>query len=107
MGLTITKNEDKDMVKRCGLMGKIVTGKITFDTYHTDGESLDLSAEFPGELHTILFENSGGYFFEYDRTNKKVKAMYFDYNGAADGAAIEYPNDTALTISTYFMAIGK
>jgi hypothetical protein len=107
MALTIVKDEDKSIVARCSLMGKVVTGKITFAHYYTGGESLDLSKDFPGEIHFIIFEPSGGYVFEYDRTNKKVKAFYYDYNGAADGVAIEYPNDTALTVSTYFLAIGK
>ena len=75
---------------------KILTGQIGFDaSYPIGGEAMDLSDYFTKVLG-ILFENKNGYVFEYDYANAKVKAMYADYDAAADGALIEVANATNL-----------
>lgn len=59
--------------------------KITFDSsYPTGGEALDLTS-YVNNIETAMIEGSGGYVFEYDRTNKKVKA----FEAGADGAALD------------------
>lgn len=54
---------------------KFLTGTFTFSNdYGAGGEELDLTRYIPNLLG-ILLESKGGYFFEYDYTNKKVKAI--------------------------------
>lgn len=61
---------------------KIVPGSITFDNqYPANGEELDLSGAFPNRLAGIVFEIKGGYAFEYDYENSKVKVMEADNDG--------------------------
>ncbi len=55
---------------------KLLTGSIAFDnSYPTGGEAMDLSKFFKNLLG-VFFETKSGYIFEYDYTNKKVKALY-------------------------------
>ena len=62
---------------------KIMYGTFDFDSsYPTDGEAMDLSNEFV-ELLYVNMVPSNGYFFEYDKTNKKIIA----YESGADGGA--------------------
>jgi len=78
--------------------------KITFDdSYPTGGEALDLTA-YVENIETVGIEVSGGYVFQYDRTNKKVLA----YEAGADGAALdEVANATNLsTVITYVSVTG-
>lgn len=80
------------------------TGTIAFDSsYATGGESLDFTSAGLDMFRTVLgvlVETKSGYLFEYDYTNKKVKAYRFDYDAVADGAAIEVANTTDLSAVT-------
>lgn len=78
---------------------------ITFDSsYATGGEAL--TAPF-GTVLCALAEQSGGYSFEYDTTNQKLKAYYADNNNASDGPLIEVPNATNLSaITTHVLFLG-
>lgn len=55
------------------------TGTIAFDdSYPTGGESLDFTSaglDVFREVILVKFENKSGYSFEYDYSNKKVKAF--------------------------------
>ena len=87
---------------------KIMHGDIAFDnSYPSNGEALDLSNEF-NDLKLVIFEAKLGYVFEYDYTNKKVIAYYYDYDATADGPAIECANTTDLSAltSVKFIAYG-
>jgi hypothetical protein len=76
---------------------KILTGQFSFsDEYPVAGESMNLSDYFTKVLG-VMFANKAGYVFEYDYENSKVKAMYADYDAAADGALIPVPNATDLS----------
>ena len=78
--------------------------KITFDdSYPTGGEPLDLTT-YVENIETVGIEVSGGYVFQYDRTNKKVLA----YEAGADGAALDQvANATNLsTVITYVSVTG-
>ena len=78
--------------------------KITFDSsYPTGGEPLDLTT-YVENIETVGIEVSGGYVFQYDRTNKKVLA----YEAGADGAALDQvANATNLsTVVTYVSVTG-
>ena len=78
--------------------------KITFDdSYPTGGEPLDLTT-YVENIETVSIEVSGGYVFQYDRTNKKVLA----YEAGADGAALDQvANATNLsTVITYVSVTG-
>jgi hypothetical protein len=73
---------------------KFLTGKISFDnSYPTGGEALDLSAHFD-TLLGVMIENKAGYSFEYDYTNKKVKA--FVPVGVIADAGVSDANNTIM-----------
>jgi hypothetical protein len=107
--IAVTYKEDKSLIDKCGHGYKFVTGVCTFDggNYVTNGTAMDLSKVFPTEIHLILFEARAGYVFEYDYANKKVKAYFYDYDGSADGVAIEYTNGAAISAAPRFLAIGR
>ncbi|RLC39384.1 MAG: hypothetical protein DRH51_07225, partial [Candidatus Coatesbacteria bacterium] len=72
--MALTKTYDLPSAERISRNVGIITGKISFDSsYPTGGESLDLTDRLKTVL-AVFFENKGGYFFEYDYTNEKVKA---------------------------------
>lgn len=63
-------------------------------SYTTGGEAVAPSF---GQIQMAIVGQVSGYSFEYDYTNKKLKAFYYDYNNAADGVAIEVPATTNLS----------
>jgi len=74
--MALTKTYDLPRAERISRNVGIVTGKISFDSsYPTGGESLDLTDRLQTVL-AVFIENKSGYIFEYDYTNKKVKAYY-------------------------------
>tara|TARA_R100000231_G_scaffold88704_3_gene67161 strand:- start:626 stop:937 length:312 start_codon:yes stop_codon:yes gene_type:complete len=78
--------------------------KVTFDaSYPTGGEALDLTA-YVSNIETVHVEVSGGFVFQYDRTNKKLKA----FEAGGDGDALdEVDNATNLsTVVTYVTVTG-
>jgi hypothetical protein len=77
---------------------KEMVGAIDLGTYATGGLDLDLSEWF-NSVEFLAVEPFSGYVFQYDYTNKKVLAYYADYDAEADGALIEYPDQTGLTLS--------
>lgn len=88
---------------------RVLTGSLALDSsYPTGGENMDLSSKFAA-LKLVLFENDAGYVFQYDYTNKKVIAYYYDYDAGADGAAIQVANATDLSALTdvRFIAFGQ
>ena len=55
---------------------KIEFGTIAMDSsYPTGGEDITFEG-FNKKPMVVIFETKGGYLFEYDRTNGKVKAYY-------------------------------
>ena len=76
-------------------------GTIDFGaSYPTGGESLTPANLNLQDINHIDISSKNGYLFEYDYANKKVKVLYFDYDAAADGAAIEVANGTDLSALT-------
>lgn len=77
---------------------RIVAGYIAMSaSYTTGGEAINLPLS---DIKGMLIENKGGYMFEYDRANKKIKAFQFDYDAAADGPAVEVAAETDLSALT-------
>tara|TARA_B100000900_G_C20283839_1_gene595210 strand:- start:50 stop:361 length:312 start_codon:yes stop_codon:yes gene_type:complete len=76
--------------------------KITFDSsYPTGGEPLDLTT-YVSNIETVHVEVSGGYVFQYDRSNKKVLA----YEAGADSAALdEVASATNLSSTVTFVTV--
>ena len=73
--MALTKSYDLPQAERVSRNVGIITGKISFDdSYPTGGESLDLTDRLKTVL-AVFIENKSGYIFEYDYTNKKVKAF--------------------------------
>ena len=85
--------------------------EVDFDSsYPTGGEALtDTNCGLNDDNLYVFPFPADGYLFEYDRANQKLKAFYFDYNNASDGAAIEVPDTTNLSTVTgaLLLAIGK
>ena len=77
--------------------GKIEFGTYAFDAeYATGGEALAFTAVgWKANPVVCVFEPKGGYVFEYDRTNGKVKAMGQTSN--AIGALVEIASSTDLS----------
>lgn len=104
MALTISYNghgAGLNPTHSVGTISRIMTGTIDFDdSYPTGGESFDPSVYFPRGLLGVIFEPKGGYVFEYDYTNARVKAMCSNYDQAADGALTEVANGTNLSAVT-------
>jgi len=106
--MALTKSYDLPRAERISRNVGIVTGKISFDSsYPTGGESLDLTDRLQTVL-AVFIENKSGYIFEYDYTNKKVKAYYGNYDQTSDGALTEVANTTDLSSITNvrFVAYG-
>jgi pyruvoyl-dependent arginine decarboxylase (PvlArgDC) len=75
---------------------RFITGKFTFsNSYATGGESLDLGTMLNGaQLKGIKFDDKAGYAFEYDYTNKKVKAFTLAHTHTENTAAAYTQNAT-------------
>lgn len=75
---------------------KFLTGQFNFsDEYPVAGEDMDLSDFFKAVLG-VMFETKAGYVFEYDYTNKKVKAMHGNYAEVAAGPLAAVADKTDL-----------
>jgi len=76
MALTVTL--DTPHAERISRNLGILIGTITFDSsYPTGGEPL--TPAITGQFMTLLrmtFDQRGGYLFEFDRANKKVKVLH-------------------------------
>ena len=84
-----------------GTVGRVLTGTIDFDNFYpTGGEDFNPAEYFPRGLLGVIFEPKGGYVFEYDYTNARVKAMCGNYDLAADGALTEVADGTDLSAVT-------
>lgn len=82
--------------------------RVTFDAaYVTGGEPLTLAQLGLRAADVVNAQSSGGYIFEYDYVNQKLKAYYANYPGAAAGPLVEVANATDLSaISTRVVAEG-
>jgi hypothetical protein len=70
-------------------------GTLTFTgNYEAGGPSLDFQTVFgvtTKQPRKVIIVGKAGYAYRYDLANKKVLVLYYDYNNAADGPAIELP----------------
>ena len=72
MALTIDKIEYSSLGNR-----RVVTAKLSLDGAYPDGGYSMTPGNFRfREFMFCLFETKGGYLFEYDYDNEKLKAMY-------------------------------
>jgi hypothetical protein len=112
MALTVGTTYEADIAKgpQPQVLGtKVVFAQITFDSsYAAGGLALAPSSLGLDEILAVYATVGSGYIFEYDDANAKLKALYFDYNAAGDGAAIEAASSASLgAISTFVMAVGR
>lgn len=85
--------------KTTGGMERIVN--VTFDdSYPTGGESLTARNCGLNVIEWVQANPVGGYIFEYDYTNKKLKAYMCDYSVSVDGPMIEVANEANLSTIT-------
>ena len=79
--MALTVAFDRPRRERISRSLSIITGTIDFDaSYPTGGEVLtDITAKFK-TLYRITFDQKGGYMFEFDKTNSKVKV----YNSSVE-----------------------
>lgn len=73
MALTVTAKEPSSAGNKT-----IYTANVAFDSsYATGGEAFDVQSLFGiHDLSAVIIEPRDGYMFQYDRTNKKIKAYF-------------------------------
>lgn len=100
MAVTITKTtglQTSDIRSLLARGSGVWVGTIAFDSsYPTAGESVSL----PFTPDFVIAEPTAGYVFSWDYANKKLLAYYYDYDGVADGVAIQVANETDLSAVT-------
>jgi len=80
---------------------KVRIVKVDFDdSYPTGGESLAPSTMGFVGVYAVFAEPKGGYVFEYDYDNEKLKAYYGNYDQGSDGALTEVTNGADLSSVT-------
>lgn len=89
MGLTVTSVFKSEVEGR-----RMHAVTLAFDdAYPTGGEALTADNVGLSRIDQAIIAPAGGFVFEWDQTNKKVKAYWVDTS--TDGAAMaEVPNDT-------------
>jgi hypothetical protein len=71
----------------------VFVGTIALDSsYPTGGEAIDHADVERFDVLTVA--GGGGYIFEWDAPNQKLKLMIGDNNNAADAVAVEAANTT-------------
>lgn len=92
-----------------GRYTKYTTGTITFDSsYPTGGEALlPTDVGLSSKVEFIDVTSASGLIFEYDYTNKKIKAIWPTTDATAPAAGEEVANTTDLaTVVAYYVAFG-
>ena len=93
-------NPGKAPVRNIGFPLTFLTGTIDFDSsYPTGGEDFDVSDYFSKPVINVLVFPKGGYTFEYDKDNKKVKV--FDA-----GTEVIDATDLSSLTGVQYLAIG-
>lgn len=76
MALTITLDRKSPARINKGTRLSILTGTIAFDSsYPTGGEDFTGVSKYFRTLQSVILDNTSGYVFAYDETNKKVKVF--------------------------------
>ena len=103
MGLTIS-----DIKNDCTGEKRFVYATITFDTSYADGgEELVPGDVGMDHFDMVIVTQKSGYTFEYDYTNEKLLAYWYDYDGGADAVAIVVTATTNMsTVAARGMFIG-
>ena len=86
----------------------LISGAIAFgSSYPTGGEDItDITDKFKTCLH-IICEAAGGYSFEYDKTNGKLKAYWVDTTtDGAPQAEVTNATDLSGVTAAKFIALG-
>jgi hypothetical protein len=78
-------------------------GDSAYPTGGTTGFLAKLQAVIGADkaIVAVLPQDCGGYTPVYDYTNDKLKVYYSDNNNTSDGPAIEVPNTTDLSGTTF------
>jgi len=107
---TITYYEDQGMLDKCSHGFKMITGKLVFGAYETNGVAFDLSKKLPTLIHQVILDQQGGYTLVYDYSAKKILAYYGDYSEGTDAVLIEVANGVNMASAcgdVRFTVIGK
>lgn len=73
---------------------------VDFETYQSGGMDFDVEKYFPKIMHGVIIESKGGYTFDYDAENKKIKAY------SAPGTEVEDGTDLSALTDVLFIAVG-
>lgn len=87
---------------------KVCVGTVAFDSsYPTGGEAVSYANLGLANVDFVQVSSAAGYVFEYDHTNKKVKAYWVDTT--TDGAAMAEVADTTdlSAVTARFFAFGN
>jgi hypothetical protein len=105
MAVSVAKNRTDTV----GRYSKYTTGTITFDSsYPTGGEALlPTDVGLSSKVEFISVSPAGGYIFEYDYSNEKVKAFNPTSDVTAPTVAKEVANSSNLsTVTARYIAFG-
>ena len=87
----------------------IVTAEVTFDdSYPTGGEPISAASLGLKSIDFLSANPNGGYVFEFDHANSKLKAFQADYDAVADGPLIQVADKTDLkAVKSRIWATGR
>jgi len=102
MALTVTQQG------RTNVSGNRLTVSLTAvtddTTWPTGGEEFDATS-YVANPDMVHIESSGGYVFEYDRTNKKIKAWVGQDPADTGGAVVALQEATNLNLTSITMRV--
>jgi len=85
-------------VRTKNLWVHVIYENVTLDnSYPTGGYQITPEQLGLREILHVEAGMAGGYAFEWDYANSKLKVMRFDYDASGDGPAIEVPAGTNLS----------
>ena len=87
----------------------MVIAEVTFDdSYPTGGEPITAVSYGLSSIDVLLAAPGGGYVFEFDHANSKLKAYVGDNDNAADGPLVQVADKADIkTVKSYTMAVGR
>lgn len=102
--MPITSSSVKKRTKMAG--SHVVIADIVLGTYATGGEPIDPQTLGLASFEFVLASPSSGYHFEFDYTNKKIKAFLPTAGHShTENTAAAYTQNTTTTASTAVTAV--
>lgn len=97
MAVTINDKFPRSQRISHDLSASIVDVEVSSETYSAGGISFDYE-DYVIDVGIVIPVSVGGYVFEYDYDDKKIKVYYADYDATEDGELIEFSGSLTVTI---------